>query len=338
LPVDSEGFGCKISSSGSPRFNEQLWPLAASGKHPNAGKTMRTYSIVSSRVLVLCFAACSAFGQNQAGFAGTPTTSTPPNASNPALQNENHDPLLDLPPLQHNTVTLMGGIVLNNDEVMNRMTFRPFGTKDKLQVHFDTRTHFYLDGKPITEREIKQGQRIYLDTMLDRDRVFAKTIWIRSTSESGVGRGQIIGFDPARKILTVRDELSNQPVKLQMTAGTVVRRGSQTASEKDLTDGALVDLDFGAQRDLRSVTILASPGSTFTFAGRVTYVDVSQKLIAIDNGSDGKKYDINMEAIAANVLRQIHEGQAVSVSTIFDGSHYSARSIEFPNGNSSNNQ
>jgi hypothetical protein len=293
---------------------------------------MRTYSVLLSPFLAGLFAVTLAYGQSGSALAGgSPSNSTTP-APNAAAQRENYDPLLDLPPLQRNSVTLMGGIVLTNDEVLNRMTFRPFGTKDRLQVHFDTRTHFYLDGKPITEREIKQGQRIYLDTMLDHDKVFAKTIWIRSTAESGVGRGQIINFDPERKILTVRDELSNQPLKLQLTSTTVVRRANQAGSDKDLVEGALVDIDFGAQKDLRTITVLASPGSTFTFAGRVTYVDVSQKVIAIDNSSDGKKYDINMEAVAANVLRQVHEGENVSVSTVFDGNRYSARSINIAAG------
>jgi len=228
----------------------------------------------------------------------------------------------------------MGGIVISADEVMNRMTFRPFGTKQKLQVDFDTRTHFYLDGKPITEREIKPGQRIYLDTMLNGEKVFAKTIWIRSTADSGVGRGQIISFDPQRKTLTVQDELSNQPIKLNFTPATVVRKGNQTGSEADLVEGALVNLDFGAQKDLRTITVLATPGTVFTFAGRVTYVDLSQKLISIDNKTDGKKYDISMEAIAPSVLREVHEGDDVGVAAVFDGSGYSARSINIAASNS----
>lgn len=294
---------------------------------------MRTYPVLLTISLCLLIVCVPGFGQHQA------TSPAPARADNSsaALQRENHDPLLDLPPLPHNSVTLMGGIVVSADEVMNRMTFRPFGTNQKLQVHFDTRTHFYLDGKPITEREIKPGQRIYLDTMLNGDRVFAKTIWIRSTAESGIGRGQIISFDSQRRTLTVHDELSNQPVKLQLTPATVVRKGNQPGSEGDLVQGALVSIDFGAQRDLRSVTVLAAPGSVFTFAGRVTYVDLSQKLISVDNRTDGKKYDISMEAIAPSVLRQIREGDDVSVAAVFDGSGYSARSINVSGASSTKN-
>ena len=59
-----------------------------------------------------------------------------------------------------------------------------------------------------------------------------------------------------------------------------------------------------------------------------TGVDLSQKMIAIDNRSDGNKYDVSMEAIAPSVLRQIREGGDVSVSAVFDGTRYSARSVD----------
>jgi hypothetical protein len=293
---------------------------------------MRTNSILASLLAVSSFLLwVSAFAQNPPGYDSTSGANPAP--ANAAAQRENYDPLLDLPPLPHRPITLMGGIVVSNDEVMNRMTFQPFATKQKLQVHFDTRTRFFLDGKQITEREIKPGQRVYLDTMLNGTRVFAKTIWIRSTADSGLARGQIMNFDPQRRVLTVHDELSNQPLKLQLTSSSIIRKGNQPGSESDLVENALVDLDFGARRDLRSVTVLATPGTVFTFAGPVTYIDLSQKLIAIDNRTDGKKYDISMEAVAPSVLRRVHEGSEVSIAAVFDGERYSARSIEFASAN-----
>jgi hypothetical protein len=240
--------------------------------------------------------------------------------------------LLDLPPLEHNRVTLMGGTVVHMDEVMNRMTFRPFGTTGHLEVHFDTRTHFYLDGKPIHERNITEGQRVYLDTMLNQNQVFAKTIWLRTTAESGLGRGQIVRFDLKKRSLTVRDELSSQSLKFLLTKETQIHKTGGPGSESDLVPGALVDVDFGAQGDLRSITILASPGSAFTFFGRVTYLDLSQKLISVDNRSDGRKYELSVEAIPPNILRQIHEGQDVSVSAVFRGDRYQARQIDLNPG------
>jgi hypothetical protein len=331
LKLDYESFGCKSSSSRLPGCTSNSgYPIGLGGIQ-RASRTMRKNYAPALIVLGGIFAISPIFGQTQTGF--TNGASAPPTAASDATRNsvrhsEDYDPLLDLPPLKHETVTLIGGVVVRLDEVMNHMVFQPFGTNQKMQVHFDTRTHFYLDGKPITEREVKQGERIYLDTQLNGDRVFAKTIWIRSSAESGVGRGQITDFDAGHRVVTVRDELSNQPLRLHLAPNATIRKGNQTGSESDLVQGALVDIEFGAQRELRAITVLASPGSSFAFAGRVTFVDLSQKMIAIDNRSDGKKYDVSMEAIAPSVLRQIREGEDVSVSTVFDGERYSARSVD----------
>jgi len=215
------------------------------------------------------------------------------------------------------------------NEVMNQMAFLPFGTKKEMRVHFDTRTRFFRDGAPISEREIKQGQRVYLDTMLNGDRVFAKTIWIRSAVDEGSSHGQIVSVDSAHNALTVRDELSDQAIKLQLSPSAVVRRGTQQVTLNDLTPGALVGVTFGGQREVREIDLLATPGSVFTFAGQVTFLDLSRKLIAIANRSDGKNYDIYMEAIAPNVLRQLREGVNVNVSAVFDGTQYAARTVDF---------
>lgn len=215
----------------------------------------------------------------------------------------------------------------STDEVMNRMVIQPFGGKQKIRIHFDTRTHFYLDGKPITEREVPHGARIYMDTMLNGDRVFAKTIWIRSSAESGISRGQITELDVQHDTLTMRDELSDQPLKLRISSGTTVRRGEQAGSLSDLREGALVALSFSPQKDVSEINLLATPGTVFSFAGRVTYLDLSRKLIAIDNRSDGKKYDIYMETISVDVTRQLREGVNVTISAVFDGTRYAASTV-----------
>jgi hypothetical protein len=283
-------------------------------------------------------AAVAVLAQGQAGARPEPPKpeSVIPTAAMPgvnpaapaAARPHDYDPLLDLPPLPAGRVTLIGGTVTTLDEVMNQMAFQPFGTKKQMRVHFDTRTRFYRDGAPITQREIQQGQRVYLDTMLNGDRVFAKTIWIRSTVEAGNSRGQISEIDLSHNTVTVRDELAEQAIKLHISSTTVVRRGDQQASLSDLTVGALVVLSFGPQRDVREITLLATPGSVFTFAGQVTYLDVSRRLIAIANRSDNRTYDVYMDAIAPNVLRQLREGVNVSVSAVFDGTRYAARSVE----------
>ena len=240
---------------------------------------------------VVGLAGGAGYGQAKQGFSGNAATQSP------AAQRENYDPLLDLPPLPNNRVTLMGGTVSGLDEVLNHMIFQPFGEKKKMHVSFDTRTRFYRDGQPISYREIKEGQRVYLETMLNGSKVFAKSIWIQSAADSGVGRGQIVSFDPQHSALTVRDELSSQAIKMQLTPATVIRSGDHTTTTAELVPGALVSLSFGPQRELREITLSAKPGSQFTFAGRVSYLDMSRKLIAVDNSSDKLKYDIAIDAM-----------------------------------------
>jgi hypothetical protein len=311
-------------------------PLAASTLDILGGKSRIQKTPMRKRfflsLLSLCvvsFLAVTSRAQTQSGFtAQRPANSS---ASSPAAQRENYDPLLDLPPLPRNQVTLIGGTVVSLDEIMNRMVVQPFGGKRKMNVAFDSRTHFYENGKPITEKEMKQGQRIYLDSMLNGSKVFAKTIWIRTSVESGMGQGQILDFDSSRQILTVRDELWSQPLKMHLTSATVIRKGEQAGSASDLVEGALVALTFSPQRELQQISVLATPGTAFSFAGRVTYVDMSRKMIAIDNRSDQKKYDVSVNAIPVNVLRQVREGADVSVSAVFDGNQYDARSVALAN-------
>jgi hypothetical protein len=239
-----------------------------------------------------------------------------------------YDPLLDLPPLPQAQVTLIGGTVTSLDEVMNQMAFQPFGTKKEMRVHFDTRTRFFRDGAPISQRDIRQGQHVYLDTMLNGDRIFAKTIWIRGAAQEGNTRGQVIRVDTQRNTLTIRDELADQAIKLQVSPTTPVKRGNQQVSLSEVREGALVALTFGPKREVQEISLLATPGSVFTFAGQVTHLDLSRRLIAIANRSDNNTYDIYLDAIAPNVTRQLREGLNVNISAVFDGTQYSARSVD----------
>jgi hypothetical protein len=293
-----------------------------------------TFNVLAVAILASTFAA---WGRAQSPSGFTPGAAPPPPSTTttpPARHPEDYDPLLDLPPLPKKDVTLVGGTVVSLDQVMNRMVVQPHGSNHKMSVRFDTRTRFYRDGNLVTQKDVKQGQRVYLDTMLNQDKVFAKTIWIRTTSEAGVGRGQIIAFDAQNKILTVRDELSSQPIKMRLSSATVVRRGNQQSSLNDLTEGALVSLSFGPQKEVREVSLLASPGSVFTFSGRLTYVDLSRKLVAINNSNDNKSYDISVEAVAPSVLHQLREGADANISAVFDGNGYSARQVNLPAVNS----
>jgi len=270
--------------------------------------------------------------------AQSPPTPVPSSSNEPAetapttIAPASHDPLLDLPPLPKKKVSLIGGTVAKLDPIQNQLTVQTFGGKQKMRMGFDVRTRFFRDGQASNQRELKPGQRVYVDTMLDGTKIFAKTIWIETQASVGDARGQVMSYDPQEGTLTLRDELSAQPNKFHVEPKTVVRQEKETRSIADLKPGSLVALTFAAQRGehrtVSEINLLAQPGSSFSFFGKVTYVDLSRRLIAIANQPDSKTYDIYLEALPISVLRDVHQGSEVGISAVFDGSHYVARSIE----------
>jgi hypothetical protein len=277
---------------------------------------------------ILFFSVClSAQAQsNQAAVSAAPDKSSEPIALT-------YDPLLDPPPLPHNSVTLIGGTVATIDPVMNQLVVRPFGAKAKMRIAFDTRTQILSDGQPVAESALQKGERVYVDTMLNDTTVFAKTIHIDAHGGSGSGRGQIVGYDPGSSTLTLRDELSDQAMRFHLSPTTVVRGDGQTRSTADLVPGSLVSLTFGVENNqnvIREVSLLAKPGSTFSFFGPITYVDLSRNLLALNNRNDDKNYEIHLTAIPRTMLRELHEGTVVGISAEFDGTQYVARDLQFP--------
>ncbi|HEV2730047.1 MAG TPA: hypothetical protein VGV15_08445, partial [Terriglobales bacterium] len=80
------------------------------------------------------------------------------------------------------------------------------------------------------------------------------------------------------------------------------------------------------------------PGTQFSFFGRITYMDLSRKLIAVANESDNTTYEIYLESLPPGSLRDARQGAEVTVSAVFDGKHYVARSVELARTSSSSVQ
>ncbi len=246
------------------------------------------------------------------------------------VHSKNYDPLLDLPPLSQNKVSLMGGTVTKLDRVRDLMALRVFGG-DETKIAFDVRTKFYRDGTQVKDRELQQGQRIYVDTMLNGTTVFAKNIWIQNGPVSGNGTGQIVSFDQKRSILKLRDELTAQTLDFQITPQTTIHEGNAVRASNVLVPGSLVSLTFGpAQQNhgvVQEVTILARPGYSVSFFGSVTFLDLSNQTLAVRNNNDGKTYEIRIDGISKDTIRQLHPGSVIGVSAVFDGKDYMARSL-----------
>lgn len=267
----------------------------------------------------------------------TTRQTSPPEIENPV------DPaslLPDLRPLSPAKASLLGGTVAKLDRVQDRIAVQVFGG-GKVKVFFDPRTHIFSNGTPATIADLHQGDRVYIDTVLDGDKVFARTINLKNAVPAGSSQGMVMSYSAEKGELQVRDMLSPTPVRIQINSSTRIIRDDHSldnhssdnhaASVSDLVPGTLVALKFGSQKDGRGVAqevaILAVPGSNFAFAGEVVGLDLSAARLVVSSITDHKTYEIYLDPASVHVVDDLHLGSQVSVMTNFDGSRYIARSL-----------
>lgn len=240
------------------------------------------------------------------------------------------DPL-EPPPLPDTKATLIGGVVDKVDRVRDRITLRPFGG-NKMKLAYDERTHFYRNGVETTFAGVKKGDRIYVDTQLDGPIVFARNVRVRNEQEPADARGQIVSVEGDH--LGVRDELSGQVVTFSTSGNTKVVKGGQPSSMAAVKEGSLVAIKFTPDRPDRGaaqeISLIAAPGDSFVFSGRVTHLDLAHGSLAVQNQSDNRNYEITFDPSSGS-HDDLGVGQDVTVNTMFDGTRYMAKDITVRN-------
>lgn len=243
---------------------------------------------------------------------------------------DSNDPLLKPPPLPSGSPSLIGGTVLKVDGIRNAMQLRPFGGKT-MKVYFDDRTHIYRDGIETTQLGIRKNDRVYVDTLLDKGHVFARSIRVETQGRLADARGRLVRFDPRKGRLSLLDELSSQPVSFSVDGRTEIVRGGQHVTAADLVPNCLIGVRFapeaGNRGAARQITIYAAPGSSFVFAGKVTFLDIKSGLLALQNRTDSRNYEIHFDPHSPE-YQTLSVGTDVSLSAVFDGARYTARSLE----------
>ena len=253
-------------------------------------------------------------------------------ATSGALITDGHDPILDPPPVPRTTTTLVGGTITKVDRMRNRMTVHIFGS-GHWTVNFDERTHIFHNGAETTQLALKKGERVYVDTQLDNNRhdIFARNIRVGVAALPADADGQIIAVDPKHNELTLRDALNSVPVRFAVDPETRISKGQTPASFKDVKPGTLVHVRFSASspnRGLaREVSIVATPGAVFTFSGKVTFLDLHRGLLAIQNSTDDRNYEIHFSPGAVTDRSNLGVGREVLVRATFEGTRYTAQSV-----------
>jgi Domain of unknown function (DUF5666) len=253
-------------------------------------------------------------------------------ATSGALVTDGHDPILDPAPMPRTTTTMVGGTISGVDRLRNKMTVHIFGG-GHWTVNFDERTHIFHNGRETTQLALKKGERVYVDTQLDNNKhdIFARNIRVGVAELPADADGQIIAIDPKHNELTLRDALNSVPVRFAVDSETRISNGQTPAAFKDVKPGTLVHVRFAASspnRGLaREVSIIAVPGSTFTFAGKVTFLDMHRGLLAVQNSTDDKNYEIHFAPSAVANKNELGVGRDVLVRATFEGARYMAQSV-----------
>ena len=238
--------------------------------------------------------------------------------------------LPDLPAMPRGKSTVIGGSIRNVDGVRDQLTLNIFGGRS-MKVLYDARTQVYRDGQKVALRDLRKGEHVSVETMLDGTTVFARSIHMLSKMPEGESQGQVVSYDRSTGELEVRDSLSPEPIKLHISPSTQIVRQGQESTGGDLVAGTLITIQFQADNSGKNVAskiaVLATPGSAFVFTGKVVFLDLHTGVLALVDPRDDKRYEISFDPGHFPISRDVHEGSTVSVTANFDGVRYSASAL-----------
>lgn len=237
--------------------------------------------------------------------------------------------LPDLPPVPRANATLIGGTVERLDRVRDQLTVRVFGG-GRMNVLFDPRTRIYRRGTQATISDLHEGERVYVDTILDGSTVFARSIRVKTQQAVGESRGVVLTYQAERGELAIRDAISPEPLRVRTNSSTRLTQGDRTVSDSALTPGSLIAIRFGSERDghdvAREIAILALPGMRYTFAGEVVHIDLRTGLLVLYSSTDHKTYEIHLDPSLAPE-DNLRTGAVITAVTTLEDSRYVVRSL-----------
>ncbi len=237
--------------------------------------------------------------------------------------------LPDPPSVPKAKATLIGGTVERLDRVRDQVTVRVFGG-GRMNILFDPRTQVYRGQTPGSLADLNVGERIYLDTILDGNTVFARSIRLKNVQAVGESQGVIVNYRSDRGEMTVRDAISPTPVRVRLNSSTRFVQNGRAIAPSALLEGSLVAMKFNAEGNghevAREVSILALPGARYTFSGQVLHIDLRTGLLVLNSSTDQKTYEIFLDP-SSTPDENLQVGSVVTVITSFEGSRYVARNV-----------
>jgi hypothetical protein len=237
--------------------------------------------------------------------------------------------LPDLKPLPTTKATLVGGTIGKLDRVRDEIVVDVYGG-GRQKILFDPRTRIYAAGKETTSAELREGERIYLDTVLDGDTVFARSIRLNKASTLAESQGVVVRYRADRGDFTMHDSISPAAIRVRMTPSTRVMQGDRPVGAGALMEGSLIAVKFtpeGNGREVaREVSILAQPGVRYTFVGQLIHLDMRTGLMVLNSSTDHKTYEIHFDP-TSTLDENLQLGATVTVITNLEGWRYVAKRV-----------
>ena len=236
--------------------------------------------------------------------------------------------LPDPPPVPSGRASLVGGTIETLDRVRDQITISVFGG-GRMKILIDPRTRVYQGSTAASIADLRQGQRAYVDTILDGTTVFAKSIRLKTTLAAGESEGVVLQFKRDRGELILRDAISPAPLHVRLLSSTRITQADRTVADSVLVPGSLIAVKFDSRRDgdaASEIAVLALPGIGYTFTGQVTHLDLRTGLLVLNSATDHKTYEVYFDPSIASA-ENVHSGDAVTATANFDGSRYVVRSL-----------
>jgi hypothetical protein len=120
-------------------------------------------------------------------------------------------------------------------------------------------------------------------------------------------------------------------MKFQLLSSTVIQHQGRPISPMALPMGSLVSVTFLAEGDgravVREISVLAEPGDSFEFTGRVIHLDLHVELMVLEDFHDQKSYEIHFDRSLISARDNFREGANVTALIVYDGTRYKARTL-----------
>jgi hypothetical protein len=117
---------------------------------------------------------------------------------------------------------------------------------------------------------------------------------------------------------------------MHLSPTATIRQGVRVASPSELASGTLVSFTFvpGPEGPIvNELSILASPGTVYTFSGQVADLNLQKGLLVLEDSSSHKTYDLFFDPDGRHATEGLNIGANVTARTQFDGKQYRVRDL-----------